>query len=127
MNAMGIRFYIYLSIGLIFASIMQVLTIYVIYYFSPILITVTDSISPMLFWILISIIKGIESNNYKNIILISIGYFIQLIAGLIYNEIIICNFCDLNKKTKKFLMEKQRQESDSLILSENSFENEKIN
>ena len=29
------------------------------------------------------------------------GYLFQLVAGLIYNEIIICNFCGLNEYTKK--------------------------
>jgi hypothetical protein len=47
-NKMGPKFYIYAIIGMIFSTGLQVFTIYVIYYFSPILLTVTDSISPML-------------------------------------------------------------------------------
>ena len=33
-----------------------------------------------------------------------------LIASLIYNEIIICNFCNLYRYTKKYLEEKQKEE-----------------
>ena len=120
-----IQFYIYLILALLFASILQVFEIFVIYYFCPILLCVTDSISPMLFWILGFFIKkqDVQDDHHSisDIILISIGYFLQIIAGLIYNEIIICNFMNFNKNTKKRLQEREQEELLSLKKIENSF------
>ena len=39
-----------------------------------------------------------------------IGYIITLFSALIYNEIIIFNFCGLNKNTKKFVNERLNEE-----------------
>ena len=125
-NEMGAKFYIYLFLGLIFSSGLQIFTIYVIYYFSPILLTVTDSISPMLSWVINCIQKGPGKYAYINIIFKSIGYLIQLIAGLIYNEIIICNFYGFNEYTKKYLQERENKETISLRKTENSIKNELI-
>ena len=124
-KSMGIKFYLYLLLVLIFGSIYQVLNISLIFYFSPTLITVTDTISPMLLWIITSILRGIEENKYKTIFFNTTGYLLQLIAGFIYNEIIICNFCGLNEYTKKKLLEKQNEELISLKRIENSIESEK--
>ena len=112
-----IKFYIFFVLALLFTSILQLFEIFVIYYFSPILLTVTDSISPMLSWILESFILDFsqaKKPSIRDIIIISIGYFIQLIAGLIYNEIIICNFMNFNKNTKKSLQEREQEELLSL-------------
>ena len=38
-----------------------------------------------------------------DVVLYPIGYLIVVFASLIYNEIIILNFCGLNKETKKFI------------------------
>ena len=104
-------------------------TIYVIYYFSPILLTLTDSISPMLTWI-INICQELPKENiYLTIIFNSCGYIIQLIAALIYNELIICNFCNLNEYTKKYLQERENKELVPLRETENKFSHfdEKLN
>ena len=118
-----IKFYLFLVLALLFASILQVFEIFAIYYFSPILLCVTDSISHMLYWILGFIIPKLKHKKHSisDIILISIGYFMQLIAGLIYNEIIICNFMNFNKNTKKRLQEREQEELLSLKKIENSF------
>lgn len=121
-NHMGVKYYIYLVIGLFFSSCLQTCTIFVVYYFSPILISVTDSLSPMLLWIINIIQKGVKDGESKNIILKSIGFFLQLIAGLIYNEIIICNFYEFNKYTKKCLTERQNKEQVLLKSRESSIE-----
>ena len=44
------------------------------------------------------------------IYLIPIGYLIVLFASLIYNEIIILNFCNLSKDTKKFIEDRINEE-----------------
>ena len=118
-----IIFYIYIFAGLIFSTGLQLFTIYVIYYFSPILLTVTDSISPMLSWVFSCIENGLGEYKYINLIFNTTGYLIQLIAGLIYNEIIICNFCGFNDYTKKNLLKKGNQEIISLRVTERSTKN----
>ena len=120
--------YFYLFLLIILAIIYQILTILIIYYFSPILLMVSDIISPMLYFIYEIFInkEKIEEPKMLNIIFHYIGYFIILICSLIYNEIIICNFCDLNKYTSKYIIERQKQELASLKNNEKIFEeNEK--
>ena len=85
----------------------------VLIYFSPILLLVTNILIPILFWV-VELIEG--ETSLIEIIIYPIGYMIILIGTLIYNEIIILNFCDLNKNTKKFV--KQRQNVESVELSE---------
>ena len=78
---------------------------------------VTDIISPFLFWFAI-IIKYPEMREFPKIILDPIGYVIVLFASLIYNEIIIFNFCKLNKKNKIFIIERLNEESKELKKTE---------
>ena len=85
---------------------------------------VTDIISPMFLWIVQSIIKG---EKLINAIFYSLGYLIVLFSSLIYNEIIICNFYDLNKDTKKCLEERQTEELISLRETENEIKYGKQN
>ena len=121
---MGIGFYIYAILGLLFTSLLQIFSFLVIDYFSPILLVITEIIDPMISWILTCIQ---EPESVKNILLKVIGYFIEIVAALIYNEIIICNFCKLNKYTKKCIMERQNKEINDLIISEEGSENENEN
>ena len=118
--------YIYIIIILISGSFLQTFSFLVIYYFSPTLFMVTDIMTPFLLWIIQSISK---KETVFNKVVNSIGYFIVLIASLIFNEIIICNFCNFNKFTKKYLEKRQKEE---LILlkqteNENSYYNENDN
>ena len=65
---------------------------------------VTDSIGPMLFWIVYELPKG---EKKINIIFKFFGYFVSLFSTLIYNEIIILNFCGFNENTKKYIEKRQ--------------------
>ena len=112
-------FYIYGSLSLFFSSLLQIFSFLVVYYFSPILLVVTDIISPMLSWILISIQEG---ETKSNIIFNTSGYFLELISAFIYNEIIICNFFQLNKYTKKYIVERQNKEFSEIKMTENESE-----
>ena len=112
----GLNTILYFFGVFIFGTILQIFSILVIYYFSPTLYMVTDIISPMLLWIIQSLMKG---EKLINVIFYSLGYLIVLFASLIYNEIIICNFYDLNKDTKKCLEERQTEELISLRETEN--------
>ena len=107
---------LYFILTFIFATALQFFTLLVIFYFSPILLMVTDIISPMLSWIVLLIQDGIEM---PELILNPIGYLIVLFASLIYNEIIIFNFWGLSKETKKFVEERLTKESNDLRKTEN--------
>ena len=120
-NKTDINYYIYGALSFFFSSLLQIFSFLVIYYFSPILLVVTDIISPMLSWIIISIQDG---ETYNKILMNSIGYFFELISVLIYNEIIICNFCGLNKYTKKCIVERQNEELHILKEAENGNNND---
>ena len=91
---------LYFILAFIFTTISQALLALVLLYFSPLLLMVTHIISPFLNWIFTAIHEGQE---LPDIILYPIGYLIVVFASLIYNEIIILNFCGLNKDTKKFI------------------------
>ena len=82
----------------------------------------TDIISPLLLWIMKIIFRG---ETYLNIILLSLGYSFALVASLIYNEIIICNFCNLNRYTAKNIDEKQKEEF--TILNRTEIDNSQMN
>ena len=103
----GNLLYLYIALVLIFGTLLQTFSFLVIYYFTPTLFMVTDIMTPFLLWI-IKIISNEETVSNK--IFNSVGYFIVLIASLIYNEIIICNFCGLNEYTKKYLEKRQKKE-----------------
>jgi len=105
---------IYLILSFCFSLILNVLTFSVIFYFSPTLLMITDIINPIINWI-ISLFIDKERHTSIEIILNSIGYFLVLFSSLIYNEIIIFNFFGLNRKTKKYLEIKQREELNSII------------
>ena len=102
----------------IFAVLLHFCTLLVIFYFSPILLMVTDIISPFLLWIALTI-ENKSSTEILELILNPIGYVIVLFASLIYNEIIIFNFCGLNKNTKKFIEERLYKESKDIRKTEN--------
>ena len=110
---------LYCFLSLFFSSILQILTVLVIYYFSPILFIITDIIILFLRWVLYSIRNG---EKRISIIFNCFGYFIVLFSSLIYNEIIIWNFYGLNKNVKKCIEERQKEELISIKMSESDIE-----
>jgi len=85
-------------------AVLQILIFLVCYYFSPEVFAISDIISPYLSMIYSWIIKK-ETNPIK-LVFYSVGYIIIIIASFIYNEIIVCNFCGLNKNTWKAIVKK---------------------
>ena len=104
----------------LFGTAHQVLTLLAIYYFSPTLIIVTDIISPMLLWIVQSIESGLPM---PDMIFYPIGYLIVLFSSLIYNELIIFNFCGLSDNTKKFVKQRETKEIQLINNSASSADN----
>ena len=69
---------IYYIIAFIFATILELLILLALYYFSPTLIMITDIISPFLLWIALTIRRGEVTNEvYFN----PIGYVIALFSA----------------------------------------------
>ena len=85
-------------------AVLQILIFLVCYYFSPEVFAISDIISPFLSCIT-NIAKGKE-NIVVKIVFDIIGYIIITIGSFIYNEIIVCNFWDLNKNTWKSIVKK---------------------
>ena len=77
------------------------------FYFSPSLVIITDALDPFLCWIVDIIMDGGE---IPDVVLYPIGYTLLLFSALIFNEIIIFNFCGLNKNTKKFVNQRLDKE-----------------
>ena len=100
---------IYFILVFIFGTILQLLNLLILFYFSPIFLLVTEVISPFLLWI----VTAIENNKNSTIELIiyPIGYTIALFSSLVCNEIIIFNFCGLSKNTKIFVNERMTIET----------------
>ena len=108
-NKLKISIYIILSI--LFSIIFQLLTLLALFYFSPSLVIITDALDPFLCWIVDIIMDGGE---IPDVVLYPIGYTLLLFSALIFNEIIIFNFCGLNKNTKKFVNERINSEMEKI-------------
>ena len=103
---------IYFILAFIFDTCLKIFVLLSLIYFSPILLLITNILIPILSWIEELIEKG---QSMPTVIIYPIGYTIILFATLMYNEIIILNFCGLNKNTKKFVEQRQNKESIELI------------
>ena len=111
----NLYFTLYIFLSTIFGIIYNILYLLALYYFSPILILVSDMISPFLMWIALTIFDG---GKMPDVIINPIGYLIVLLASLVYNEIIIFNFWGLSKNTKKFVEKRVTQESIQIQMTE---------
>jgi len=94
-------------------TILQVFIMLTVYYYSPALFALSDIISPLFSWLQ----KCFQSDNQikegREVIYYlfnSLGYLVILIGAIIYNELIICNFCGLNEYTKIFIDKRGKKE-----------------
>ena len=93
------------------------MTFSVILYFNPNLFIISDIFRPLLFWLFKIVYDSTVEDTYSYIFK-SIGYLIQFISALIYNEIIIFNFCGLNVHTIKGLQDRLKIDINLSILDE---------
>jgi len=93
------------------------MTFSVILYFNPNLFIISDIFRPLLFWLFKIVYDSTVEDTYSYIFK-SIGYLIQFISVLIYNEIIIFNFCGLNVHTIKGLQDRLKIDINLSILDE---------
>jgi len=102
-------------------SVLQVLVLLVIYYFSPEVFAISDIISPLFSFIEKCVLK--KEDDPIVITFNIIGYLIVLLGALIYNEIIVCNFCDLNRNTWKCI---DKRADDEVIDRSNSCDSNSV-
>ena len=108
-NKLAISFYFIFYI--VFRIVDQLLILLALFYFPPTLLIITDMIDPFLSWI-IEIIK--DGGEIPDDVLYPLVYIIIIFSALIYNEIIIFNFCGLNKDTKKFVNQRLYKELEEI-------------
>ena len=102
---------IYIILYILFKILQKLLILLVLFYFSPTLIIITNMIEPFLSWIINTIKDG---GHMPDNVLNPIGFLIILFSSLIYNEIIIFNFCGLNENTKKFVNQRLNSEIEEI-------------
>ena len=80
-----------------------------LYFFTPALLVMTDILSPVFSWIIDFIynkIKGENDIDPRYAIFKSIGYIFLIIAYILFNEVIICHFWNLDYYTTKKIEER---------------------
>ena len=102
---------LYFVFYIIFETAAQLTLFLSLFYFSPTLIMVTDMISPLLSFIVNTIIY---EEKLFSIILYKIGYLIAFFSSLIYNELIILNCFGFNKNTKKYANKREYKELEEI-------------
>jgi len=103
----GKMFIPYYLLTIIANSIVAALTLLEVYYFSPILYFLSESINPMLYYFL----KLEKRQSFYIYIFIIIGFLFEIISILLYNEIIIINACDLNINTVKYIKKREKEDT----------------
>ena len=94
-----------------------------IYYFTPFHLIISEFFSELLgYYIhLIQFKNGtdIKQGNFlfgsNNIAIFSVIFFINFICSLIFNEIIILKFCNLEYYTKKYIKERAKSNANSFL------------
>jgi len=115
----GKMFIPYYLLTLITNSIVTALTLLEVYYFSPILYFLSESINPMLFYFL----KLEKGQSFYIYIFIIIGFLFEIISILLYNEIIIINACDLNINTVKYIKKREKEDIISALYDNDDEDN----
>ena len=106
----GKMFIIYFLLIIFVSIILKVLTLLEVYYFSPILYFISESISPMLYFFYSKLYLETKEQRIYIYIFIIFGSLFEIISILLYNEIIIINYFGLNKNTVKCIKEREIEE-----------------
>ena len=109
------------SVGNFFAFVLDIILTFIwnlgiwltVYYFSPCHFFISEYISEYIIYL--SDIRTLKSDFYSttNIIIFSFVYFINFFCFLVFNEVIILNFCNLDYNTKKRIRERMKYEDAS--------------
>lgn len=98
------HFYFKITMYTLINTVLQILILLVVYYFSPEIFAISDIISPF-FSFLTNLILG-KVKLWISIIFTIISYLVIIFASFIYNEILVCNFWGLNENTWKAIDKK---------------------
>ena len=111
-------------LNLFFCLLFEISLWLTIYNFSPCHFIILETLGDFC-QIIISLIKG-NNKNYDNkqIITFLILYPVIIVSVLVFNEIIILNFCRLNYNTKYYIMKREREEIDCSVSEENLLSND---
>ena len=82
----------------------------VLYYLTPCHFIISEALSEYLYYFF-DFIRNYELYKTRNIIIYGIIYILNIFFFLVYDEIIILNFWDLNKYTKIMIQEREERES----------------
>ena len=82
-----------------------------IYFFTPCHFIISESISQILSAF---ISKNLDELSITKRVFIYILFFVIFLGSLIYNEIFIINICSLNKNTQKYIIKRQKEETDNI-------------
>ena len=99
-----ILYFIIYFIVIVIDNLLHILTLL---YFSPNLFIITSFLGPMIEWIIKIVSEGVSMPGDA---IYPIGFIIELFSSLIYNEIIILNFCGLSQNTKKYVEQRSFKE-----------------
>ena len=94
-----------------------------VYYFSPCHFIISEAISQILSTFINP--DNLVGRPFAIKIIIYVLFFIIFFASLIYNEVIIITVFDLNKNTKKFILERAQFEKDLKVIDDDQIENNK--
>ena len=121
------KFYVYFFLSFIFSFFYYIINVLIIFNYSPFLIILVEALLPFdndVIKVFVHTVYIGEGEEYiekqKDLILErfgyqTIGYIFLLFGSLILNEIIIFNFCDLNKYTSKNIYERGEIDKNSFI------------
>lgn len=106
--------FVFIFLGDIFLQFIWNLGIWLtIYFFNPCYFIISELISEGIYFYFFDLPNHKNDSKYSwiNIILYSVSYFINIVASLVFNEIIIINCFGLNEFTKKKIRERERLET----------------
>ena len=100
--------FIFIILDLLFYFLSNIGIWLTIYFFTPFHFIISESISEYIYYTY----DYFTGTRYeiRDIIIYSLIYIINLFFSLIFNEIIILNFCNMNYNTKKYIERREREE-----------------
>ena len=114
-NVTSFLYFLAFMLNLIIEFIRILGILLTIYYFTPCHFFISEYISEFITYMIDVCNSSDEFYRTSNIIIFSIASIINFFFTLVFNEVIILNFCDLDYNTKKRIEEKMKKDDDNLL------------